>query len=78
MLRLDAVSLNSIGGWGAFSPSTQKDLWDGGQPDLQIKFQDSQGYTEKPSLEQANKDTKLCQLLIRGNAAYPPPLLKTG
>ena len=41
----------------------QADFW--GQPGLQIEFQDSQGYTEKPCLEkkpnpknQTNKQTK--------------------
>jgi hypothetical protein len=33
----------------------QADLWVQGQPDLQSEFQVSQGYTEKPCLEKANK-----------------------
>ena len=49
-----------------FIPSTwsvgkrQTDLWVQGQPGLQIKFQDSQGYTEKPCLEKpkSNQLTK--------------------
>jgi hypothetical protein len=41
----------------------QADFWVRGQPGLQTEFQDSQGYTEKPCLEnktskQANKQTK--------------------
>jgi hypothetical protein len=39
-----------------FNPSTQEaeadgSLWVWGQPGLQSKFQDHQGYTEKPYLE---------------------------
>jgi hypothetical protein len=34
----------------------QADFWVRGQPGLQSEFQDSQGYTEKPCLE--NKQTK--------------------
>jgi hypothetical protein len=33
------------------------DFWVWGQPDLQSEFQESQGYTEKPCLEQTNKQT---------------------
>ena len=46
----------------AFTPSTQKaerqaDLRVRGQPGLQSKFQESQGYIEKPSLEKPNQTT---------------------
>lgn len=38
----------------------RQDLWDGGQPGLQIEFQDSQGYTEKYCLkkQKPNQPTK--------------------
>jgi hypothetical protein len=44
----------------AFTPSTdrrqrQADLWVEGQPGLQSKFQDSQGYTEKPCLRKTRE-----------------------
>jgi hypothetical protein len=32
-------------------------LWVWSQPGVQSKFQDSQGYTEKPCLEKTNKQT---------------------
>ena len=44
----------------AFNPSTgrqrQADFWVRGQPGLQSEFQDSQGYTEKPCLENIQKN----------------------
>jgi hypothetical protein len=36
----------------------QVDLWVQGQPDLQGKFQDGQGYTEKPCLKKTNEQNK--------------------
>ena len=44
-----------------FNPSTlihQADFWVQGQPGLQSELQDIQVYTEKPCLEQQNKQTK--------------------
>jgi hypothetical protein len=42
-----------------FNPSTwEADFWVRGQPDLQNEFQDSQGYTEKPSLEKPKQTNK--------------------
>jgi hypothetical protein len=51
----------------AFNPALgrqrQADFWVRSQPGLQSEFQDSQGYTEKPCLEEqktkTNKQTKL-------------------
>ena len=39
----------------ALGRQRQADFWVRGQPGLQSEFQDSQGYTEKPSLEKQNK-----------------------
>jgi hypothetical protein len=36
----------------------QEDFWVRGQPGLQSEFQDSQGYTEKPSLREKKKKDK--------------------
>jgi hypothetical protein len=36
----------------------QADFWVRGQPGLQSKFQDSQGYTEKPCLGKKQKTKK--------------------
>jgi hypothetical protein len=41
----------------ALGRQREADFWVRGQPGLQSKFQDSQGYTEKPCLEK-NKQTK--------------------
>jgi hypothetical protein len=46
-----------------FKPSTQEadtggSLWVQGQPGLQIEFQYSQGYTEKPGLKKKKKKKK--------------------
>jgi hypothetical protein len=57
----------------AFNPSTQKAEAGGSlsvqnQPGLQIKFQDSQGYTEKPCLEgKTNKQTNKKQNKMNHN-----------
>jgi hypothetical protein len=37
----------------------QVDFWVWGQPGLQSEFQDSQGYTEKPCLEEKKKKKKI-------------------
>ena len=42
----------------AFGRQRQADFWVRGQPGLQSKFQDSQGYTEKPCLEKPKKKKK--------------------
>ena len=34
----------------------QADFWVWGQPGLQSEFRDSQGYTEKPCLEEKKKE----------------------
>jgi hypothetical protein len=39
----------------ALGRQRQADIWVWGQPGLQSKFQDSQGYTEKPCLENPKK-----------------------
>jgi hypothetical protein len=43
----------------------QADFWVRGQPGLQSKFQDSQGYTEKPCLETNKQTNKKIQILVR-------------
>jgi hypothetical protein len=48
------------GGWHtplipALGRQRQADFWVWGQPGLQSEFQDSQGYTEKPCLENHNQ-----------------------
>jgi hypothetical protein len=43
----------------ALGRQRQADFQVQGQPGLQSEFQDSQGYTEKPSLEKARSDTAL-------------------
>jgi hypothetical protein len=40
----------------ALGRQRQEDFWVRGQPGLQSEFQDSQGYTEKPCLENQKKD----------------------
>jgi hypothetical protein len=42
----------------ALGRQRQADFWVRGQPGLQTEFQDSQGYTEKPSLRKQNKTNK--------------------
>jgi hypothetical protein len=42
----------------ALGRQRQVDFWVGGQPDLQSKFQDSQGSTEKPCLEKPKEKKK--------------------
>jgi hypothetical protein len=42
----------------ALGRQRQADFWVPGQPGLQSEFQDSQGYTEKPSLEKPKKKKK--------------------
>jgi hypothetical protein len=54
----------------ALGRQRQANFWVRGQPGLQSEFQDSQGYTEKPSLEKnqktKNKQTKKpSKLLLR-------------
>jgi hypothetical protein len=39
----------------ALGRQRQADFWVRGRPGLQIEFQDSQSYTEKPYLEKQNK-----------------------
>jgi hypothetical protein len=41
----------------ALGRQRQADFWVRGQTGLQSEFQDSQGYTEKPFLENKNKQT---------------------
>jgi hypothetical protein len=43
----------------ALERQRQADFWVRGQPGLQSEFQDSQGYTEKPCLENPKKKKKL-------------------
>ena len=50
----------------AFNPITweadvDKYLWVQGQPGLQSEFQDSQNYTEKPCLNNNNKDVQIVE-----------------
>jgi hypothetical protein len=58
-----AKSITLAGQWWrmplipALGRQWQEDFWAGGQPGLQSEFQDSQGYTEKPCLEQTDKQT---------------------
>jgi hypothetical protein len=40
----------------ALGRQRQADFWVRGQPGLQSEFQDSQGYTEKPCLEEKTKN----------------------
>jgi hypothetical protein len=42
----------------ALGRQRQVDLWVWGQPGLQSEFKDSQGYTEKPCLEQTKQTNK--------------------
>jgi hypothetical protein len=42
----------------ALGRQRQADFWVQGQPGLQSEFQDSQGYTEKPCLENTKKKKK--------------------
>jgi hypothetical protein len=42
----------------ALGRQRQADFWVRGQPGLQSKLQDSQGYTEKPCLEKPKKQNK--------------------
>ena len=53
-----------------FYYSRQVDFWVRGEPGLQSKFQDSQGYTEKPSLEKPNQKKKKQETIELGLAAH--------
>jgi hypothetical protein len=52
------------------------DFWVWGQPGLQSKFQDSQGYTEKPCLEKPKKKKKYLELRKRVRLELIPSILK--
>jgi hypothetical protein len=61
----------------AFGSQRQADFWVRGQPGLQSEFQDSQGYTEKPCLQnkQTNKQTATTTTTTKerkGQTASPP------
>ena len=48
----------------AFGRQRQADFWVRGQPGLQSEFQDSQGYTEKPCLENKTKQQKKAHMVM--------------
>jgi hypothetical protein len=52
----------------------QVDFWVRGQPGLQSEFQESQGYTEKPCLEQTNKQTNK-QTKLKIKLIYDPEVM---
>jgi hypothetical protein len=57
LLKVLKTSSISRAGWcmpliPALGRPRQADFWVRGQPGLQSEFQDSQGYTEKPCLEE--------------------------
>jgi hypothetical protein len=59
----------------------QADFWVRGQPGLQSEFQDSQGYTEKPCLEEKKKECRQATDNKRGGFSQTDnksSLLKTG
>jgi hypothetical protein len=51
----------------ALGRQRQADFWVWGQPSLQSKFQDSQGYTEKPCLKETKKQnkTKIVDMVLK-------------
>ena len=63
--HISSLFKNQVTGWAwwhmplipALRRQRQVDFWVQGQPGLQSKFQDSQGYTEKPCLEKPHTHT---------------------
>ena len=60
-----------VSGWAVvahtFSPSTQRQSQAvGGQPGLQSKFQDSQGYTEKPCIQKSKQQQQPLRISLTG------------
>jgi hypothetical protein len=51
----------------ALGRQRQVDFWVWGQPGLQSEFQDSQGYSEKPYLENKTKQNKTKQKQNQNN-----------
>jgi hypothetical protein len=60
--KINTLKDNSSRAWWrtplipALSRQRQADFWVRGQPGLQSEFQDSQGYTEKPCLEEEEEE----------------------
>ena len=59
----------------ALGRQRQVDFWVWGQPGLQSEFQDSQGYTQKPCLENQNKKQKQ---KTSSSTTLPPYSLRQG